>query len=64
MGHLGLESPLSLSLSIAGAFDLDIYILNVSSVGDSSLGELFTELPARCVILLEDIDAVDATQSR
>lgn len=54
----------SLSLSIAGARDLDIYILNISSVDDSSLGELFTELPARCVILLEDIDAVDATQSR
>ncbi|KAH6661769.1 hypothetical protein B0J14DRAFT_645679 [Halenospora varia] len=54
----------SLSLSIAGACDLDIYILNISSVDDSSLGELFTELPARCVILLEDIDAVDATQSR
>ncbi len=54
----------SLSLSIAGACDLDIYILNISSVDDSSLGELFTELPARCVILLEDIDAVDATRSR
>ena len=54
----------SLSLSIAGACDLDIYILNISSVDDSSLGELFTELPAHCVILLEDIDAVDATQSR
>ncbi|KAH6667225.1 hypothetical protein B0J14DRAFT_629552 [Halenospora varia] len=54
----------SLSLSIAGACDLDIYILNISSVDDSSLGELFTELPAHCVILLEDIDDVDATQSR
>jgi chaperone BCS1 len=54
----------SLSLSIAGACDLDIYILNISSVDDSSLGELFTELPAHCVILLEDIDAVDATRSR
>lgn len=54
----------SLSLSIAGACDLDIYILNISTVDDSSLGKLFTELPARCVILLEDIDAVDATQSR
>ena len=54
----------SLSSSIAGAYDLDIYILNISSVDDSSLGALFTELPARCVILLEDIDAVDATQSR
>jgi chaperone BCS1 len=54
----------SLSLSIAGACDLDIYILNISSVDDSSLGELFTELPTHCVILLEDIDAVDTTQSR
>ena len=54
----------SLSLSIAGACDLDIYILNISSMDASSLGELFTELPAYCVILLEDIDAVDATQSR
>ena len=54
----------SLSLSIAGACDLDIYILNISSVDESSLGELFTELPAHCVILLEDIDAADATQSR
>ena len=54
----------SLSLSIAGDCDLDVYILNLSGVDDSSLDELFTELPARCVILLEDIDAVDATQSR
>jgi hypothetical protein len=45
-------------------FDLDIYILNLSSVDDGSLGELFTKLHAHCVILLEDIDAVDATQSR
>ncbi|KIN03305.1 hypothetical protein OIDMADRAFT_39687 [Oidiodendron maius Zn] len=46
----------SLSLLIAGQCDLDIYILSLSSVDDDSLGELFTELPARCVILLEDID--------
>ncbi|KAH6703028.1 hypothetical protein BKA61DRAFT_438083, partial [Leptodontidium sp. MPI-SDFR-AT-0119] len=52
------------SLSIAGACDLDIYILNISSLDDSSLGKLFTELPANCVVLVEDIDAVNATQSR
>ena len=46
----------SLSLSVAGECDLDIYVLSLSSVDDDSLGELFTELPARCVILLEDID--------
>jgi chaperone BCS1 len=54
----------SLSLLIARACDLDIYILNISSVDDSSLGELFTELPAYCVILLKDINAVDVIQSR
>jgi chaperone BCS1 len=54
----------SLSLSIAGECDLDIYILNLSSVDDDSLGELFIELPPRCVILLEDIDAVKAAHSR
>lgn len=54
----------SLSLSIAGECDLDIYILNLSSVDKDLLGDLCTELPARCVILLEDIDAVNATHSR
>ncbi|KAH7418669.1 P-loop containing nucleoside triphosphate hydrolase protein [Cadophora sp. MPI-SDFR-AT-0126] len=54
----------SLCLSIAGACDLDIYIPNISGVDDSSLGKLFTELPAHCAVLLEDVDDVDATQSR
>ncbi len=51
-------------LSITGACDLDIYILNISGIDDSSLGKLFTELPTHCVVLLEDVNAVDATQSR
>jgi chaperone BCS1 len=33
-------------------------------MNDDSLDELFTTLPARCVILLEDIDSVNATHSR
>ncbi|KAH7305396.1 P-loop containing nucleoside triphosphate hydrolase protein [Rhexocercosporidium sp. MPI-PUGE-AT-0058] len=41
----------SLSCVIAGACDLDIYILNFSSQDDSSLGKLFTELPKHCVVL-------------
>jgi chaperone BCS1 len=53
-----------LSLSIARECDLDIYILNLSSVDEDSLRNLCTELPACCVILLEDIDAVNATHSR
>lgn len=54
----------SLSLLIAGACDLDIYILTLSSLNDDSLDELFTKLPPRCIVLLEDIDAVDAAHSR
>jgi chaperone BCS1 len=53
-----------LSLSIAGECYLDIYILNISSVDEDSLRGLFAELPARCVVLLEDIDTVNATLSR
>jgi chaperone BCS1 len=54
----------SLSLSIAGSFDLDIYTLNLSGVDDNSLGRLFADLPPRCVVLLEDIDSAGATESR
>jgi chaperone BCS1 len=54
----------SLSLSIAGECDLDVYILSLTDVDDNSLRELFAELPTRCVVLLEDIDAATATHSR
>ncbi|KAI7974034.1 hypothetical protein EIK77_000187 [Talaromyces pinophilus] len=48
----------SFCLSVAGLYELDIYILNLSSLGDSGLAKLFTQLPQRCVVLLEDVDAV------
>jgi mitochondrial chaperone BCS1 len=54
----------SLSLSIAGCFDLDIYILSISSIDGSSLSALFAGLPSRCVLLLEDVDAVSMAESR
>jgi chaperone BCS1 len=53
----------SFSLSIAGQFDLDIYILNLSAVDDSGLSSLFSELPSRCVVLLEDVDAAGTTRT-
>jgi chaperone BCS1 len=53
----------SLSLSIAGCFDLDIYILNLLSVDDSLLSTLFAKLPQHCIVLLKDVDAAAATQS-
>lgn len=49
----------SLSLALAGLFGLELYLLHVPSVrGDQELEKLFTTLPPRCFILLEDIDAV------
>jgi chaperone BCS1 len=50
----------SLSLSIAGHTGLDIYILSLSAVTEDHLRDLFARLPSRCVVLLEDIDAVSS----
>ncbi len=54
----------SLCLSVAKYFDLDIYILSLSSIDDDCLRALFAELPQQCVILLEDIDAASPTRSQ
>ncbi|KAL2258047.1 hypothetical protein VTK26DRAFT_8793 [Humicola hyalothermophila] len=54
----------SLCLSLAGRFDLDVYILNISAADGHSLGSLFAELPSRCLLLLEDVDAVGAARPR
>jgi mitochondrial chaperone BCS1 len=55
----------SLSLSVAGSFGLDIYILSLSSINnEDTLRSLFAKLPSRCIILLEDIDAVSSKRSR
>ncbi|KAH8894689.1 hypothetical protein GQ53DRAFT_584339, partial [Thozetella sp. PMI_491] len=47
----------SFSVSIAGCFLMNIYILSLSNIRDGDLSTLFSELPQRCVILLEDVDA-------
>ncbi|KAH8745018.1 BCS1 N terminal-domain-containing protein [Diaporthe sp. PMI_573] len=50
----------SLCLYLAGRFDLDVYILNVSAADGQSLAALVSELPSRCLLLLEDVrDAVE-----
>ncbi|KAH6645644.1 putative mitochondrial chaperone bcs1 [Truncatella angustata] len=54
----------SLSLSIAGHFGLDIYVLSISSVDDETLKTLFAQLPQHCVVLLEDVDATGASNCR
>jgi chaperone BCS1 len=48
----------SLCLSMAGHFDLDVYVLTMSSLSDHSLKSLFAELPQHCIVLLEDVDAI------
>lgn len=48
----------SLSLSVAGHFELDIYRIQISGITDDSLKQLFEKLPGRCVVLLEDVDAI------
>jgi len=49
----------SLSLSLAGKFGLELYLLHIPSIHeDKSLEKLFAALPPRCMVLLEDIDAV------
>jgi chaperone BCS1 len=52
----------SLSKSIAGRFALDIYILSLSTINEANLTSLFAKLPSRCVVLLEDVDAVSSNR--
>lgn len=53
----------SLSFSIAGEFDLDIYIVSIPNTTDRNLKDLFDMLPDKCMVLLEDIDAVGMPRS-
>ncbi|KAF4122130.1 mitochondrial chaperone BCS1 [Geosmithia morbida] len=56
----------SLSLALAGYFEMKIYIvsLNSPSTTDESVVSLFSDLPRRCIVLLEDIDTAGLTHSR
>lgn len=56
----------SLASAIAGAFGLDIYVLSLldSNVSESQFMRLFSEVPSRCVVLLEDIDAAGVSLAR
>ncbi|EJP61099.1 mitochondrial chaperone BCS1 [Beauveria bassiana ARSEF 2860] len=54
----------SLSLAAAGQFGLDIYAMNLSKVNDATLNKLMSKLPTRCILLLEDIDAIESAMSR
>ncbi|PNP84952.1 hypothetical protein FNYG_01776 [Fusarium nygamai] len=48
----------SFSFALAGVFGIDIYVISLQdpTVSEEDLAVLFTRLPRRCVVLLEDID--------
>lgn len=48
----------SLTFALAGVFGLDIHVISLlePTLTEEDLGMLFTTLPARCIVLLEDID--------
>ncbi|KAF2803966.1 P-loop containing nucleoside triphosphate hydrolase protein, partial [Mytilinidion resinicola] len=56
----------SLSLALAGRFDLGLYAINANEAGldDAKLIDRFNQLPDRCVVLLEDIDAAGIIMDR
>ena len=49
----------SLIHAIAGELTLDVYVVSLSSswINDSTLTTLMGRVPARCIVLLEDLDA-------
>ncbi|KAL7946674.1 BCS1 N terminal domain-containing protein [Trichoderma barbatum] len=56
----------SLSLALAGYFRMKIYIVSLSSTNatEEGLTSLFSNLPTRCLVLLEDIDTAGLTHTR
>ncbi|OKL56692.1 hypothetical protein UA08_07990 [Talaromyces atroroseus] len=54
----------SLTSALAGIFGLDIYVLSLldPNMNESALMRLMSEVPARCIVLLEDIDAAGLTR--
>ncbi|KOS17192.1 putative mitochondrial chaperone [Escovopsis weberi] len=48
----------SFSFALAGVFGIDIYVISLqdANITEEDLSTLFTKLPRRCIVLLEDID--------
>ncbi|KAI9650997.1 hypothetical protein NHQ30_001034 [Ciborinia camelliae] len=54
----------SLTFALAGVFGLNIYVVSLlePTLTEEELGSLFTNLPPRCIVLLEDIDTAGLTR--
>ncbi len=55
---------LSLSLAATRYFNLDIYTMNLSKVNNTTLYKLMSKLLTQCIILLEDINAIESVKNR
>lgn len=56
--HPLISPPSIQTFALAGVFGLDIHVISLldPSLTEEELGTLFTTLPGRCIVLLEDID--------
>ncbi|KAJ5462303.1 hypothetical protein N7530_010508 [Penicillium desertorum] len=56
----------SLCFAAAGILGLKLYLLDLNSTAldEESLSLLFSELPRRCIVLLEDVDSAGVTEAR
>ena len=56
----------SLTAALAGVFGLDIYVLSLLDpyINEDALTRLFSTVPPRSIVLLEDIDAAGITNKR
>ncbi|KAJ5189952.1 ATPase AAA-type core [Penicillium cf. griseofulvum] len=56
----------SLCFAAAGLLGLKLYVLDLNStaLNEESLSSLFSELPRRCIVLLEDVDSAGITKTR
>lgn len=56
----------SLCFAAAGLLGLKLYLLdlNSTSLDEESLSSLFSDLPRRCIVLLEDVDSAGITKTR
>jgi chaperone BCS1 len=54
----------SLTSALAGIFGLDIFVLSLldPNLNESQLMRLMSEIPPRCIVLLEDVDAAGLTR--
>lgn len=47
----------TLASVLAGRYGLSLYVLKLTRIDDEDLESLFSALPSRCIVLMEDIDA-------